>query len=138
MDPIAPENLLPVPLQPEMPVEPHTPPELAPQADPEMLARLANPSLLRSERAALAAQFQGSQVQVEVEIGWVSWTMGDVPAHLKDGRTVVGRTPDGLSVAVRIPATRTAEVENQPTGARVQVLATVATWDERSELPSSR
>ncbi len=122
-----PELELPTPEEPSSP-------SVAPAQPPlpiDALRRLEQRGLSPNDRTALAATLMGGTVTFELAVERVSMSTGvDLPAHLQDGHTVIGRLADGPRIAVRFPPSRSQAVSQLGYGDKLTVLGRVGAWDD--------
>jgi len=116
----------------EPPVEP--PSQVAKVAelsvDTSELDKLADFSLGRSEREALAVTLVGRAVDSVLTVDRVDSTQAQVPNSYQGGRTVFGRRPSGLKLAVCLPAEGGGGRTEPQFGEEMRFQGRIHDWDD--------
>jgi hypothetical protein len=113
--------------------EPDPSPPATGEGSLEALLALAERGLSAAELKSRTSLLVGRRLSLGLEVERVSLTMGmGVPPELEGGHTVVAKPAgeEGPRIALRFPATRSAEVSGLGYGDRLEAVAVFRSWDE--------
>ena len=98
---------------------------------PADLKKLTDPTLDRSQRETLIKKWTGKKMTLSLNVENITYTTGmDLPPGYRDGRTIIGKTGEGISLEALFPNTQTEQAKALKRGSTAELTTEIFQWNE--------
>lgn len=111
--------------------EPGSPQQTAVSLPPADLNKLTDPTLDRAQRETLIKEWTGKKMSISLTVENVTYTTGmELPPDYRDGQTVIGKTPEGISLEALFPKNQTDQTKALKRGSSTELTTEILQWNE--------